>query len=189
MEGESRLTTLTLPIDPAKATQAAKKGSTTKPSESGGSGFRGRPTNRTSLTYTESNVPLTFVKSPVNYFYARYLPVLLAVLFTMLAGYLYTATKMMEPFAMLSKSSQGIPAKDFLWINYLSANDSIEPFTALTEGHWLMLWVSVLYIAAQLLSPLTSEMFGIYPGYKKIDEYTVTAGACKFIPLYPKNIF
>ena len=134
------------------------------------------PTNFGS--FTESDVPLTFVKTPVNYFYGVYFPVLLAVLYQMLVGYLYTTTKMMEPFTMLSKSNS-ISAKDFLWINYLSANDTFEPFAAMASGHWLMLCVAILYTAAQILSPLSSEMIGIYPGYYKINEDTAIGGACE----------
>ena len=124
----------------------------------------------------ESDVPLAFVQKPANYFFAVYFPVLLAVLFRMCIGYLYTATKMMEPFSMLSRSD-GAHAKDFLWINYLSANDTFAPFQAMLSGHWLMLWTSILYTAVQLLSPLGAEMFGIYPSYHKINDKTAVGGA------------
>ena len=203
VNGENRMTTLTLPVNLPEATDAAKNGGKKKSSaadhvnddddsdgdsddgdDEDGDGHGDDDEDTPPITYTESNVPLTFIKSPVNYFYAIYLPVLLAVTFQMLATYLYTATKMMEPFAMLSQSIEGIPAKDFLWINYLSANDSIEPFTAMISGHWQMLWVSILFIAAQLLSPLSSEVIGIYPGYRKISEETVTAGVCKLHPTH-----
>ncbi|KAL9628657.1 MAG: hypothetical protein Q9164_007189, partial [Protoblastenia rupestris] len=177
VKGESRLTTLTLPRDPARASQTGENSAKARPGKSQESHDSDDPTHRTFKTYTESDKPLTLVESAANYFHGIYLPVLLAVAFQMIAGYLYTATKMMEPFAMLSKSNEGIPVKDFLWINYLSANDSLEPFTAMASGHWLMLWVSVLYTLAQVLSPLSSEMLGIYPGYKKVTEDTVDAGA------------
>ncbi|KAL9123537.1 MAG: hypothetical protein Q9217_007037, partial [Psora testacea] len=172
VKGESRLTTLTLPRDPARASQTRKSQESHDPDD---------PTHRTPKPYTESDKPLTLVESAANYFCGIYLPVLLAVAFQMIAGYLYTATKMMEPFAMLSKSNAGIPAKDFLWINYLSANDSLEPFTAMASGHWLMLWVSILYTVAQVLSPLSSEMLGLYPGLKKVTEDTVDVGASVWI--------
>ncbi|KAL9102213.1 MAG: hypothetical protein Q9163_002619 [Psora crenata] len=167
LKGGSRLSTLTLSRQPATASQTA-----------------------TATTYLESDKPLTLVESAANYFYGIYLPVLLAVAFQMIAHYLYTATKMMEPFAMLSKSNEGIPAKDFLWINYLSANDSLEPFTAMASGHWLMLWVSILYTLAQVVSPLSSEMLGIYPGYK-VTKDTVRAGAFTWFLLrrYPSKIY
>ncbi|KAG8533363.1 uncharacterized protein KY384_002146 [Bacidia gigantensis] len=172
VKGGSRLTTLTLPRGSHSATQSLHSQSETTNS----------PQSGTPFTYTESNKPLTFIKSPINYFYGIYFPVLLAVAFQMLAYYLYTATKMMEPFAMLSKSNEGISAKEFLFIGFLAGNDSIEPFTAMvSSNHRLLLFVSLFYVAAQLLSPLSSEMLGIYPGYIKNNEETVTAGASLWI--------
>ena len=173
-KGQSGLTTMTLSIDRARASEIAK-------SRFGNHGQGDMPSSWRNLTFTESDKDLTFIKSPINYFYGVYLPVLLAVLFQMMVYYLYTATKMMEPFAMLSSTNEGIPAKDFLWINYLSANDSLEPFTALASGHWLMLGVSILYTAAQVISPLSSEMLGIYPGYKKTSADRVMAGASLWV--------
>ena len=184
VKGENRLTTLTLPKDPSKASPTSKSSSKSKSNKSQDSQDPDSPPNNTKSTkYTEADKPLTLVESAANYFYGIYLPVVLAVAFQMIANYLYTATKMMEPFAMLSSSDEGIPAKDFLWINYLSANDSLEPFTAMVSGHWLMLWVSIFYTLAQVLSPLSSEMLGIYPGYVRVTEDTVNYGACKSSPL------
>ena len=110
--------------------------------------------------YIPSDKPLTFVDQWQNYFFQAYLPVLVAVLFRMLIGYLYTTVKMMEPFAMLSKPG-GVPARDFLWINYLASNDTLAPYLAMISGHTLMLWISVLYVTAQILSPLAAEILSI----------------------------
>ena len=144
------------------------------PSETAGSSAK--PTEL--ANYTESNVPLTFINDPANYFYGVYFPVLLAVLYQTLLGYLYTATKMMEPFAMLSKL-KGTQAIDFLWINYLSADDNLGPFAAMLSGHWLILWVAILYSGAQIVSPLSSEMLRIYPGYHQISEDSYVTGSGK----------
>ena len=115
--------------------------------------------------------PLPFVKQPEHYFYGVYLPILLAVFFKMLIGYPYAAAKMIELFAMLGRPG-GVPAKDFLRINYLSANDTSAPFQAMLSGRWLMLWTSILYAALQLLSPLTSKLCSIYPSYFEVAEHT-----------------
>ena len=141
-------------------------------------GAKGEPTE--TVAYTVSSVPLTFTKKPVHYFYGIYFPVFLAVVYQMMIGYLYTATKMMEPFAMLSRPN-GVPAKDFLWINYLSPNDNFEPFIAMASGHWLMLWVAVLFTAAQLLSPLSSEMLGLYPSYYKVNDEQAVIGTSVWV--------
>ncbi|KAG8530262.1 uncharacterized protein KY384_004763 [Bacidia gigantensis] len=131
-------------------------------------------------TLMESDIPLTFVERPENYFSAVYLPVLLAVGFRVLIGYLYTVTKMMEPFSFLSKPG-GALAKDFLWINYLSANDNLAPIYAMFSGHWLMLWTAILYLVVGLLSPLGAEMFGIYPSFHKIAVDTAVGGPAIWI--------
>ena len=109
-----------------------------------------------------SDRELSFIQDPANYFLGVYFPVLLAVIFRMLIGYLYENMKMMEPFFMLSQPG-GVPAKDFIWINYLSANDSLAPYWALISGHWLMLWTSVLYFAVQLLSTFAAELISVRP--------------------------
>ena len=49
-------------------------------------------------------------------------------------------------------------AKDFVNLNYLSTNDSLDPFVAMVKGHWLMLSVSVLYFWIGLLTPFASEL-------------------------------
>ena len=144
----------------------------------------GSPTSRpeAAALFLKSDVPLSFVKDPVNYFYGIYLPVLLAVFFRMLIGYLYTTTKMMEPFMMLSRT-EGVSAKDLLWINYLSANDTLAPFQAMFSGHWLMLWTAILYGAVQTLSPLGAELFGIYPSLHKISDKAAVHGAGMLPPI------
>ena len=156
----------------ARPTASRKQVSVTR------TGAKGEPTE--TVAYTVSSVPLTFTKKPVHYFYGIYFPVFLAVVYQMMIGYLYTATKMMEPFAMLSRPN-GVPAKDFLWINYLSPNDNFEPFIAMASGHWLMLWVAVLYTAAQLLSPLSSEMLGLYPSYYKVNDEQAVIGTSVWV--------
>ena len=70
----------------------------------------------------------------MKYFYGSYLTVLIAVIFRITIGWLYSTTKMLEPFHMLNQE-EGVPAKDFFNINYLSANDTFEPFTAMLSGH------------------------------------------------------
>ena len=104
--------------------------------------------------------PFTYLTG-ARYFVGTYLAVFLAVVLRIIVGWLYSATKMLEPFYMLSKPG-GALAKDFLTINYLSANDSFEPFTAMLRGHWLMLWTSLLYAFVGLLAPFASELLHFY---------------------------
>ena len=141
-----------------------------------------QPTGLASLL--KSDKPLSFVQKPSNYFHAVYFPVLLAVLFKMLIGYLYTVTKMVEPFVRLSRE-HGAKAKDFMFINYLAGNDSFAPLKALVSGHWLMLLTVMTYIAVQLLSALSSELYGIYPSYHLIDSNTAVNGGGMFFTIPP----
>ena len=92
-----------------------------------------------------------------KYFVGAYLPTFLAIVYRVLIGMVYSATKMMEPFYCLSEPA-GALAKDFLNINYLSTNDSLDPFVAMFKGHWLMLTVSILYSGVGLLTPFASEL-------------------------------
>lgn len=128
-----------------------------------------------------SDVPLTFVERSAVYFCGVYLPLLLSVLFRLLIGYLCTTTKMKEPFSMLSRQN-GISAKDFLWINHLSANDNLAPFQAMFAGHWLMLWTSILYLTVHSLSPLAAELIDIYPSFYQPNINITHSGAGGFFP-------
>ena len=115
-------------------------------------------------TILNSDRPLTLLKGNSQYYFIMgYLPVLLAVILRMVLGYFYDAMKMMEPFHTLC-NSQGVKAKDFFWINYLSANDNFAPFAAMLSGHWTMLWTSIIYTAAQTLSPFAAELLHVEYG-------------------------
>ena len=113
------------------------------------------------MTPLEADRPLFFL-SPARYFYGAYLAVFLAVIFRVTFGWLYAATKMLEPFYLLTQP-EGTPAQDFFNINYLSTNDSFEPYKAMLSGHWLMLWTSLLYTFVGLASPFASELLRFYP--------------------------
>ena len=98
--------------------------------------------------------------APTTYFVASFLPALLAIILRISVGLAYAATKMMEPFYSLANPA-GALAIDFFNINYLSTNDSFDPFTALFRGHWLMLYISILYVGAGLITPFASEFLSL----------------------------
>ena len=105
----------------------------------------------------------------MKYFYGSYLAVLVAVIYRITIGWLYSTTKMLEPFHIL-KHKEGARAKDFFNINYLSANDSFEPYTAMLSGHWLMLSASLLYALAGFLAPFASETLHFYRSCEKFEN-------------------
>ena len=109
---------------------------------------------------TTKDVPLV-VLTPTRYFIGTYLAVLLAVLLRITYGWLYSTIKMLEPFYYLARP-EGARPKDFFNINFLSTNDSFEPFKAMLNGHWLMLWTSLLYLVVGLLTPFASELLHFY---------------------------
>ena len=110
-----------------------------------------------------SKHPIPKALTRARYFLGAYLPTLLAVCFRLSVGWLYATTKMLEPFYALMNPDGALP-KDFFHINYLSTNDSWDPFRAMLSGHRLMLWTSILYVAVGLLTPFASELlrFGHY---------------------------
>ncbi|KAL8918115.1 MAG: hypothetical protein Q9208_007557 [Pyrenodesmia sp. 3 TL-2023] len=91
---------------------------------------------------------------------------------------------MMEPFSMLSKPG-GMAAKEFLWINYLSANYHLALLQALTSGHLFMLGSSALYAGVLSASPLAAEVIGIYQSIYPIDIDTHNALAGPALWIHP----
>ena len=116
----------------------------------------------------------------LRYFIGSYLAVLCAVILRILVGYVYAATKLLEPFYMLTRD-QGALTKDFFSINYLSPNESMEPFAAMFSGHWLMLWTSVLYLVVGFISPFASELLRFYPSCESISDGQQVCGAAMWI--------
>ncbi|MCJ1393029.1 hypothetical protein MMC18_005901 [Xylographa bjoerkii] len=126
-----------------------------------------------------ANKSLTFFTQSM-YFCGAYLPILLAVGFRVVIGWLYVTTKMIEPFRILTQSKT-TSANDFFNINYLSASDTLEPYKAMLSGHWLMLWTSLLYLAVELLSPFASEVLHFYWSCESTGNDTLTCAAALWI--------
>ena len=142
-------------VSPTMATLSAPGSLTTKspvPSRMSTTTATG-PGSRTGPSAAEKPVvPLT----AANYFVGAYLPTLLAIILRIFIGVIYSTAKMMEPFYLLAGPA-GALAKDVLTMNFLSTNDSIGPLMAIFRGHWLMLWVSTLYLVVGFLTPFSAE--------------------------------
>ena len=126
-----------------------------------------------------ANKSLTFFTRSI-YFCGAYLPILIAVGFRVVIGWLYVTTKMLEPFRTLAQNKT-TSAKDFFNINYLSASDTFEPYKAMMSGHWLMLCISLLYLAVELLSPFAAEILHFYRSCESTENNTVTCAAALWI--------
>ncbi len=91
-----------------------------------------------------------------RYFAGSYLPTLLAVILRITVGTIYAAVKMMEPFYCLNEPG-GATARESLNLYYLQPNRELGTFTAMFRGHWVVLFVSILYLGVGLLVPFSSE--------------------------------
>ncbi|KAI9710402.1 MAG: hypothetical protein M1812_007438 [Candelaria pacifica] len=91
-----------------------------------------------------------------KYFTGAYLPVMLAVLYRLLWTSVYATVKIMEPFYQLTQPD-GALGKDSLTTYYQSSGFTPEPIQGYLRGHWVVLWSSLVYLAADLMAPLASE--------------------------------
>ena len=108
------------------------------------------------VIYSHVYHPLTNLTG-ARYFVGVYLATLSAILLRTLVGWLYSTTKMLEPFFYLTRP-EGALAKEFFHTNYLSTNDIWTPLKSLLDGHWVMLWTSALYSISVVITPFTSEL-------------------------------
>ena len=125
----------------------------------------------------DSDKPLSFIHKKGVYFGGVYLPVLFSVLVRMLLGYLYSSTKMMEPFYLLARPN-GANAREFLFTNYLDSNDLLAPLLAIVSRQWLVLCAAGIYMFAQVLGPFASELIEIHPSVHIADR-VLTKGSGK----------
>lgn len=94
-----------------------------------------------------------------RYIMATYIPTLVAVLVRIAVGWLFSSTKMMEPFVALA-SENGALVKDLFDICYISTDGRFGAF-AFFNRHRMMLCTAILYHTVSLLAPFASELFGI----------------------------
>ena len=92
----------------------------------------------------------------VDYFYAMYLPILLAVLLKFVWVIVFASTKMVEPFHQLAKP-RGATAEDTLFADYLSTGLSLSSVKAVFQGHWVMALTTTIYIMLVFVIALASE--------------------------------
>jgi hypothetical protein len=114
------------------------------------------PTAPTPVEYSLNQGPFT----PADYFIASYLPTLIAVIYKISWAILYAAIKLLAPFFELAEPGGALAEKVF-GLYYLSS--SLRPTTllALTNGHWLVFWSSIVVIVVGLMAPLASEVVRI----------------------------
>jgi hypothetical protein len=127
-------------------------------------------TTITAATSATSNVPTPGVLASQiqitnsfeghDYFLSSYMAILVAVMFKLTWGLVFSGLKMLEPFYQLSKS-EGATASESLLADYLSAAYGLNHMRHIFSGHWVMLFSTLTYIAMACLSPVASESMTI----------------------------
>ncbi|KAK5061446.1 hypothetical protein LTR84_007989 [Exophiala bonariae] len=101
-------------------------------------------------------VELGLTISGFEYFRAMYLPIVVAVLLKLGWNVVFAATKMMEPFYLLSKEG-GASAQDSLVADYLISSLSLEGLRNLFVGHPVVVLASLTYICISTLPSLATQ--------------------------------
>lgn len=114
-----------------------------------------------------------------DYFVGAYIPTIIAVLFTIPWVLLDSATKEMEPFFQLGQST-GVSAANTLCLNYPGINIFISPFVAVSRGHAVVFFTSLLQLLSLGLAPLAAE--AIFVGVSGCRE---NANCYGLVSVYP----
>lgn len=91
-----------------------------------------------------------------EYVLGAFVPVIVAVLFTIPWQILNAAVKEIEPFYQLQRDD-GVTTADSLALEYRSSINLIATFTAIRKGHFLVWWSGLISIVAVVLAPLATE--------------------------------
>ncbi|KIW90742.1 uncharacterized protein Z519_08525 [Cladophialophora bantiana CBS 173.52] len=101
-------------------------------------------------------VELGLAVTNVQYFRATYLPVLIAVILKLIWAIVFTSTKMMEPFYLLSRK-KGAAAKESLLADYLTTSFSVEGIKNMFFSHPVVTLVSLVYICVNALPAIATQ--------------------------------
>ncbi|KIY03885.1 uncharacterized protein Z520_00576 [Fonsecaea multimorphosa CBS 102226] len=101
-------------------------------------------------------VELGLAVSDLQYFRAIYLPVLIAVILKLVWAVVFTSTKMMEPFYLLSRE-KGASAKESLLADYLTTSVSIEDAKKIFLSHPVVTLVSLVYLCLSALPAIATQ--------------------------------
>ena len=94
--------------------------------------------------------------APKEYVLGAFVPVIVAVIFTIPWQILNAAVKEIEPFYQLQRDD-GVTAADSLALEYRSSINVIATVTAIRKGHFLVWWSGLISIVAVVLAPLATE--------------------------------
>lgn len=97
-----------------------------------------------------------------SYFFAKYLPNILAVVLQAVWLIIFSTFKMMEPFYQLA-SPRGASAESSLTADYLSAGLSLSFLKAALDGHWVMLLAGFVQLLLAFTVSFSSDAFNVVP--------------------------
>ncbi|OAG44838.1 hypothetical protein AYO21_00800 [Fonsecaea monophora] len=101
-------------------------------------------------------VELGLALSNLQYFRAIYLPVLVAVVLKLIWAIVFTSTKMMEPFHLLSRE-KGASATESLLADYLATSLSIDDIWNMFLCHPVVTLVGVVYLCLSALPAIATQ--------------------------------
>ena len=117
-----------------------------------------------------------------QYISVSFVPLILAVIYSIPWRVLDSAIREMEPFYQLHQQG-GALGRDSLCLDYGSSFLVTVTFKALSRGHFIPLWSSLISLIILALSPLSSEAFFVSLG---TGCYTNTKETCNaFWGVYP----
>jgi len=110
------------------------------------------------------NADLFLLKLPTfknyYYFFAMYLPKMIAVVMSTMWGVIFANLKLMEPFYQLSAHS-GAFARDTMFGNYLSTALSLSSLSATFRGQWVLIFAGTILLGWLAVVALVSEVMTV----------------------------
>ena len=118
--------------------------------------------------------------TPHDYYIGAFVPIVLAVIFSIPWHILAAAIREMESFYQLQRLD-GALAENSLCLNYRSSISAVATFNATRRGHFVVWWSGLVSIIILFLSPLASET--VFIGFVGGGRCTATSSRDACIPL------
>ena len=116
--------------------------------------------NSTGVYYKMSNGEIHFAPQITlrQYILVAFVPLIIAVLYTLPWRILDSTFREMEPFYQLNQPG-GALGKHTLCLDYTTSWLITVPFRAISRGHFIPFWSSLISMAVLFIAPLSSEAF------------------------------
>lgn len=142
------------------------------------------PTGSVSIQEAQDRAPSKKIAiTPKEYIIGAFVPTILAVVYSIPWHLLASAIQEIEPFYQLQRP-EGVTAQDSIALDYRASINVIATFSAITKGHFLVWWSSLISLLVLVLAPIASQTVFI----SFIGSCTATSGrqACSpELSVYP----